>query len=121
MSFGDRIFPAPNLQRNGSPVSVKRAQTLDLKNRCRTILSLADVQIKGSRPWDIQVNNYRFFARLLGEGSLGLGESYMDGWWDCKALGIGCGSRETVHSRGLAQLRHRLWHNPDALVPEFRP
>lgn len=26
------------------------------------------------------------FGRLLAEGTLGLGESYMDGWWDVEAL-----------------------------------
>jgi cyclopropane-fatty-acyl-phospholipid synthase len=29
-----------------------------------------------------------FFKRVLQEGSLGLGESYMDGWWDCERLDI---------------------------------
>lgn len=28
------------------------------------------------------------FKRVLQEGSLGLGESYMDGWWDCERLDI---------------------------------
>ncbi len=28
----------------------------------------------------------RFFKRVLQEGSLGLGESYMDGWWECDRL-----------------------------------
>ena len=27
-----------------------------------------------------------FYARVLAQGSLGLGESYMDGWWDAPAL-----------------------------------
>ncbi len=27
-----------------------------------------------------------FFKRVLQEGSLGLGESYMDGWWECDRL-----------------------------------
>ena len=50
------------------------------------IFSLADIQIGGNRPWDIQVHNQAFFTRVLAGGSLALGESYMDGWWDCKAL-----------------------------------
>ncbi len=29
-----------------------------------------------------------FFKRVLQEGSLGLGESYMDGWWECERLDI---------------------------------
>ncbi len=50
------------------------------------ILATADIQINGSRPWDIQVHDERFYARVLSGGSLALGESYMDGWWDCAAL-----------------------------------
>lgn len=50
------------------------------------IFALADIQINGSRPWDITVHNDEFYARVLTKGSLGLGESYMDGWWDSTAL-----------------------------------
>ena len=50
------------------------------------LLSKADVKINGPRPWDIQVKNPNFFKRVLNEGSLGLGESYMDGWWECRSL-----------------------------------
>ena len=49
-------------------------------------LASIDVQIGGDRPWDIQVNDPRFYKRVMSEPSLGLGESYMDGWWDCQAL-----------------------------------
>ena len=28
----------------------------------------------------------QLFPRLLAEGSIGLGNSYMDGWWDCRAV-----------------------------------
>lgn len=47
------------------------------------ILLMADVRINGNRPWDIQVHDDRLFQRILAKGSLGLGEAYMDGWWDC--------------------------------------
>ncbi len=50
------------------------------------LLSKADIEINGSRPWDITVHNPALYQRVLQEGSLGLGEAYMDGWWDCKAL-----------------------------------
>ncbi len=50
------------------------------------LLSLADVRIDGDRPWDIQVHDDGLYARVLAEGALGLGESYMDGWWDCERL-----------------------------------
>ncbi|KOC90909.1 cyclopropane fatty acyl phospholipid synthase [Winslowiella iniecta] len=52
----------------------------------REILQTADIEVNGSRPWDIQVKNPQFFRRVLQEGSLGLGESYMDGWWECERL-----------------------------------
>ena len=42
--------------------------------------------INGTAPWDIRVHDTRFFRRVLQQGSLGLGESYMEGWWDCKRL-----------------------------------
>jgi cyclopropane-fatty-acyl-phospholipid synthase len=54
--------------------------------RVRALLALADVQIDGDRPWDIRVHDDRLYARVLAEGSLGVGESYMDGWWDCERL-----------------------------------
>ena len=50
------------------------------------ILSHADIAINGSRPWDIQIHNERFFPRVLTGGSLAFGESYMDGWWDAASL-----------------------------------
>ena len=50
------------------------------------LLASADVQVNGSRPWDIQVHRDLFYKRLMAGGSMALGESYMDGWWDCEAL-----------------------------------
>ncbi|HEY6922094.1 MAG TPA: cyclopropane fatty acyl phospholipid synthase [Steroidobacteraceae bacterium] len=50
------------------------------------LLEGTDIKINGSRPWDIRVHDERFFQRVLGQGSLGAGESYMDGWWDCEQL-----------------------------------
>jgi len=53
-----------------------------IEKTLRNILSLADIEINGSNPWDIQVHNQNFYKRVLSEVELGLGESYMDGWWD---------------------------------------
>jgi cyclopropane-fatty-acyl-phospholipid synthase len=58
----------------------------NFRNKIEQLLSFADIKIGGNRPWDLQVHNDDFYARLLAEGSLGLGESYMDGWWDCDRL-----------------------------------
>jgi len=54
------------------------------------LLALADIRINGARPWDIHVHDQRFFSRVLASGTLGFGESYMDGWWDCDALDEMC-------------------------------
>ena len=56
------------------------------KTIIRNLLSKADIAINGSHPWDVQVRDDRFYQRVLSEGELGLGESYMDGWWDCEAM-----------------------------------
>jgi cyclopropane-fatty-acyl-phospholipid synthase len=52
----------------------------------REILKVADIEVNGERPWDLRVRNADFFGRVLAGGSLALGESYMDGWWDSDRL-----------------------------------
>lgn len=52
----------------------------------RELLVPTGIEVNGKNPWDVQVHNPNFYSRVLNEGSLGLGESYMDGWWDCEAL-----------------------------------
>lgn len=54
----------------------------------KELLQQADIKINGSRPWDIQVHHADFFKRVFQQGSLGFGESYMDGWWDCDQLDV---------------------------------
>jgi cyclopropane-fatty-acyl-phospholipid synthase len=50
------------------------------------VLAAADIEIGGDRSWDLQVHDERLFQRVLSEGSIGAGESYMDGWWDVQRL-----------------------------------
>lgn len=57
-----------------------------LKQQVEELLDLADIRINGDRPWDILVLNKDFFPKVIREGSLGLGEAYMDGWWDAEQL-----------------------------------
>lgn len=54
----------------------------------RNVLSLADININGDRPFDIQVKRPEFYERFLADGVIGFGEAYMDGWWDCEALDV---------------------------------
>ncbi|MFC6211840.1 MULTISPECIES: cyclopropane fatty acyl phospholipid synthase [Rahnella] len=54
----------------------------------KNLLQKADIQIEGIRPWDIRIRHHGFFKRIMLQGLLGLGESYMDGWWECDRLDI---------------------------------
>jgi cyclopropane-fatty-acyl-phospholipid synthase len=62
----------------------------DTQNPYRTklekFLSDKDIVFNGDNPWDIKVYNPNLYKRMLDEGSIGLGEAYMDGWWDCDQL-----------------------------------
>ena len=57
-----------------------------LQRRVERVLTDADVRIGGTRPWDLRVHDPHFYARVLAQGSLGLGEAYMDGGWDADSL-----------------------------------
>ncbi len=46
----------------------------------------AGVGFNASKPWDIQVYDPIVYQRILRHGSLGFGETYMDGLWDAEAL-----------------------------------
>ena len=50
------------------------------------LLQLVGIKINGSNPWDIHVHDNRFFKKVLSDSILGLGESYMEGWWACKRI-----------------------------------
>jgi cyclopropane-fatty-acyl-phospholipid synthase len=57
-----------------------------LKNPVEEILSAGGITINGAGSCDIRINDNRFFRRVMTAGSLGLGESFMDGWWECENL-----------------------------------
>ena len=63
-----------------------QTQKKKLHDRTEYLLSLADVAVNGRRPWDILVHDDNFYCTVLKYGSLGLGESYMEGWWDAPQL-----------------------------------
>ncbi|MDP1676072.1 MAG: cyclopropane fatty acyl phospholipid synthase [Bacteroidota bacterium] len=50
------------------------------------IFEFAGVHINGSNPWDIRIHNEGFYKRAITEGQLGVGESYMDAWWDVEKV-----------------------------------
>ena len=72
----------------------------------RTLLEEAGIELNGPNPWDIQVHRPELYARVLAEGSLGLGEAYMDGWWDCGQLD------EFFHRAAAARLGQKVKLTP---------
>ena len=52
----------------------------------KRLIDKADIRIDGDRPWDVTIHDDRLYNRVLTQGSLGLGEAYMDGWWDVDAI-----------------------------------
>ncbi len=59
---------------------------MSAKRVVKEMLSSIGVEIGGSNPWDIRVKDEGMYARVLSDKNLGLGESYMDGWWECSRL-----------------------------------
>lgn len=87
----------------------------------RRLASDVGITIDGRLPWDLRVHDRRFYRRVLTDGSLGLGESYMEGWWDCDDLvELHC-----LIARGDAESRIRpswrvLWHAGKARLVDLQ-
>lgn len=69
------------------------------------ILHEAGIQVGGDQPRDIAVHDDRFWARVLAEPELGLGESYQDGWWDANQLDEFIAEVQTLDMRSLVRPR----------------
>ena len=78
------------------------------------LVASADVNINGSKSWDIQVHDERLYKRVLYQGSLGFGEAYMDQWWDCQQLDqmiariIGARLHQMIERRGWLAIKLAL-------------
>ena len=59
---------------------------MNAKDQIEKLLALAGIKINGLNDYDLRVFNEKLYSRVLAGGSMALGESYMDGWWDAKAL-----------------------------------
>ena len=72
------------------------------RDQAARLLAFAGIEINGREPWDIQVHDERLYPRVFAEGTVGFGESYMDGWWDAERLD------ETMTRILGAGVQHRL-------------
>jgi cyclopropane-fatty-acyl-phospholipid synthase len=52
----------------------------------RGLFSQAGIEVNGNQIHDIRVHNQKFYQRVLHHQNLGLGESYIDAWWDCESI-----------------------------------
>lgn len=80
------------------------------KSLLQEALASAGIRIDGCDPWDIQVHNESFYDRVLVHGSLGLGESYTDGWWDCERID------EAIRKIREAELERLIKHSSRFLL-----
>lgn len=77
-----------------------------IKDYVETTFKSADIRLNGNRPWDIQVFDDDFYQRVLWNGSLGMGEAYMEGLIEAPQLD------ESIHrimSSSLSQQYNPIW------------
>lgn len=68
------------LRTSDSPTKVRETKRqLEPPEVLRALIAEADVRFNGDRPWDIQVHDAKVYSRILKQGLLGLGETYMEG------------------------------------------
>ena len=77
------------------------------------LLDGSTITLNGDHPWDPQIRNNEFYRRVLAGGSLGLGESYMDGWWECEQL-------DEMYNRLLRAPRIRKYRFLSYALPYLR-
>lgn len=80
------------------------------KHRVTELLAIAGITVNGNEPWDIQVHNEKLYTRLMAGGSLALGESYMDKWWDCER------PDEFIYKVLSSNLENVVKHSPKLLA-----
>ena len=56
------------------------------KELCLSILDKCHVPINSSEPWSMHVKNEKLWDRVASQHQLGLGEAYMEGWWECEDI-----------------------------------
>lgn len=64
----------------------KMRKTTLMSERARdlamSLLEAAGIPVNSSEQWSLHVHDERLWDRAIAEQQLGLGEAYMDGWWD---------------------------------------
>jgi cyclopropane-fatty-acyl-phospholipid synthase len=83
------------------------------RRRLDALTAPAGITLDGPQPWDPRIHHDRALFRILLGGTLGAGESYMDGDWDCPRLDelatrlLVAGRDRTLEQRSAAALVDR--------------
>ena len=56
------------------------------KDLCLSILEKAQIPLNSVEPWSLHVHNEKLWNRIIAQNQLGLGEAYIEGWWDCQRI-----------------------------------
>jgi cyclopropane-fatty-acyl-phospholipid synthase len=86
MSINQNFFSGYYSKYTDKKEALDFMKTGNFKNTLQGMMDSVGVKINGNNPWDIKIHDERFYNRVLAQRSLGLGETYMDGWWDCEKL-----------------------------------
>lgn len=84
-------------------------------DQLQRLVEPAEITINGANPWDIQIYRPNECLAALGRGTLGVGEAYMEGWWDSKHLDQ---SLDRVMRSGI--LEKVVRSNPKSVVSWFQ-
>lgn len=81
------------------------------KKICSDLLAEAGVPIGGTEPHAVHVRDERLWSRVVAQRQLGLGEAYMDGWWDCERLDEMLTRVISIDAAQRIPIRpHIVWH-----------
>ncbi len=105
--------PANSTERLADPIASevtfihpRKKKTSRAERVVSELFARADIEINGDRPCDIKVHDERFYHRILKDGTLGFGESYMKSWWDCDDIEEMCA--RAIHGRIETSIRPSL-------------
>ncbi len=74
------------MKTNAATLPAREQRATGAYRLAEDLLARADIQIGGDRPWDIRTMSAEVPERALAQGSIGLGEAYMDGQWEANQL-----------------------------------
>jgi len=64
----------------------RRVAARRAREKLCTLFAESDIRVDNDLPWSPKVHDDRVYGRILKGGMLSVGESYVDGDWDCTSL-----------------------------------